>query len=961
MKKKTISILLAICMLVCMCPLSAFAAEPTVINECRLITAFLSNDEPTLKFSFTPTESGTYIFNSNGDADVMAELTDADGIHLAENDDSVNGGINFSLAYNLTAGSTYIYSVSAAYEDVLESGSVSFMYSLVRAEKDIQSVRANNTIEYTQNSNGWYCADRPAGSNETIHWFFYEVPYDADITVFYQDGTMEDTTITEFSERTGIDIQVTSDQSATNQWQSGMYSFSIDMLGQSFPMPVNITATNVQSIMLMTASINIYKNSCGYTNDYTHYDNTIGELVHTEAYVYEPHSMPGISNLPITITYNDGTPSVTCTIGELYTQTGYAANFITDQDYDNVWDIGMHTVTVMYLGARYEVPITIIECPIQSIIVSPPSRDIVENTNGNYETERYDYGNPIHCDPWFRYNVGLDDSYNVTIIYNDNTMKTFSGYSIADDLYAEFGVRPELSTNQSYTNAWGLGPHTVTFSLCGLTAEFTVNIIESPISSISIMPTFFEYIEGTNGYDSNESIFNDATGQWEEYHYYYYNFPTDAVVSVSYKDGRNITCEVAQLEDITGSSAETYSDQSYNSQWGIGSHTYKLNYLGASVDVQINIVENPIDFIELSTTNPTYIRGTHGNITTANIYNDYTGTTESVTYYEYSLYLNEVTAVLHNKDGSVNTLSGIELADYSHQHNSSVMISSDQTPFNGENMNRIVFTVSCLGLSSSIAIDIIPSPVESITVVSGPSTIYEHTYEQTEYQSYFNSEQGTLYQVPYTVHRVDPYLFTLEIHMTDGRIITTKADYDSIANATGNANDYLQISTGESYGNSWSVGENTLTFTYIGVSAQYTINFESHTSGDLTGDDAVSLEDYAAVKSVLSGTSEIPEGQELIYDLDKDGAVDAFDWFIVEKAINGYAVLNDPRAVGDLDNDGNIDRDDLTLMQPAVNNPALVMDFEFKYYDITGDGIIDIQDYDKLNMITNSYNNTIYQ
>lgn len=73
-------------------------------------------------YKFTPSSSGTYVFESSGSADSKIYLYNSSGTEIAKDDDSGNGN-NFKLSYNLNAGSTYYLGVRLY---STETGEVSF-------------------------------------------------------------------------------------------------------------------------------------------------------------------------------------------------------------------------------------------------------------------------------------------------------------------------------------------------------------------------------------------------------------------------------------------------------------------------------------------------------------------------------------------------------------------------------------------------------------------------------------------------------------------------------------------------------------------------------------------------------------------------------------------------------------------------------------------------------------------
>ena len=127
-----------------------------------------------------------------------------------------------------------------------------------------------------------------------------------------------------------------------------------------------------------------------------------------------------------------------------------------------------------------------------SQIESITAKDLsfIEYTNGYYtkdynpETREYDL-------EWYRYN---SFSPTFTVTYKDGRVITGNGsININGEWYF-----PSYNNDQTYENQWGIGKHTVTASILGKEATFTVEIVENPIESIAVEDV--SIIEYTNGY-----------------------------------------------------------------------------------------------------------------------------------------------------------------------------------------------------------------------------------------------------------------------------------------------------------------------------------------------------------------------------------------------------------------------------------------------------------------------------
>jgi uncharacterized repeat protein (TIGR02543 family) len=91
-------------------PASTWPPSATTMSLNTNYTANISSAGSVLYFKYTAAMTGTHTFNSAGSVDPYGYLLNSSGTQLAANDDS-NGGSNFTISYNLTAGQTYYLKV----------------------------------------------------------------------------------------------------------------------------------------------------------------------------------------------------------------------------------------------------------------------------------------------------------------------------------------------------------------------------------------------------------------------------------------------------------------------------------------------------------------------------------------------------------------------------------------------------------------------------------------------------------------------------------------------------------------------------------------------------------------------------------------------------------------------------------------------------------------------------------
>ena len=341
-----------------------------------------------------------------------------------------------------------------------------------------------------------------------------------------------------------------------------------------------VTITN-----LTCETVDVIENSEGYYRQEA-YDSTTG--TYDEYFYYD--IQPTFS-----VVFSDGTTYTNQRYGLEHNGQYYWLSVSTDQSYSNQWGRGRHTAIATLGEATSEVVINIVETPIVSLTCE--SVEVIEETNGYFATGydsvtgeqiEYYYYNNLHP----RFSVTFSDG---TTLNNQSGGINYNGqwYSL------------NTVAGQNCMEPWGIGEHTVTANLMGYETEFTVNIVESPITSIKIED--IDIIEKTNGYET--SGYNPDTYTYETYYHYNYTLKKG---EVSFKDGSVQLIENQYFH---------YKDQFYNielsaeqgvcDQWGLGAHTVRARIAGVETTYTMNIVESPYVAIEVVAVAP-LVENTNG-------------------------------------------------------------------------------------------------------------------------------------------------------------------------------------------------------------------------------------------------------------------------------------------------------------------------------------------------------------
>ena len=283
------------------------------------------------------------------------------------------------------------------------------------------------------------------------------------------------------------------------------------------------------------------------------------------------------TNPKITVTYTDGSEKIYNDRWELYNNTGYDISY-SDNQYEDHWSVGFHTVTAEFMGKTCEFQVEIKTSPVESFTLMATDK-LIENTDGNYNTDSDGV-------EYFDYNVSHTNPI-ITVTYTDGTEKT---YSSDGDLYNETGYWISYNTNQ-YVEHWTVGTHTATAEFMGKTCELQVEVTESPVKSFTVT-AIDKLIENTDG---NYNTDSDGV----EYFDYDIDY-TNPVITVTYTDGsEKIYNDRWDLYNETGYDI-SYSDNQYKDHWSVGFHTVTAEFMGKTCEFQVEIVKDPIDRIEIT-------------------------------------------------------------------------------------------------------------------------------------------------------------------------------------------------------------------------------------------------------------------------------------------------------------------------------------------------------------------------
>ncbi|MBQ2939321.1 MAG: leucine-rich repeat protein [Clostridia bacterium] len=295
--------------------------------------------------------------------------------------------------------------------------------------------------------------------------------YDIDpeyYVVTMKDGTVLDSRTDEMIYNgEHLEYSLTNDQNENNPWGVGSHDVTISIAGTKFTYHVVIAESPIQSITVPDRTFIV--NSNGYfTNGYAN-----GEYV--EYYEYS------LSADTFTVTLKDGT--VLDNRSDPMEYEGYYMHpeVVTDQSAAKPWGIGTYTASVFLMGVYQEFSVTIIESPVQSVVLDPIV--LTENQNGDWE---WYWDHEEGCEKqYFNYNLSSPSG---TVTMKDGTTQSideYCNYVVYDGLQYGFEW-----TQQSAMGGLFLGDNQLGFTIAGYVGSAAITV------SAEVSNGEFRYLEG---------------------------------------------------------------------------------------------------------------------------------------------------------------------------------------------------------------------------------------------------------------------------------------------------------------------------------------------------------------------------------------------------------------------------------------------------------------------------------
>ena len=326
----------------------------------------------------------------------------------------------------------------------------------------------------------------------------------------------------------------------------------------------SISVTPVQSVLDISDRRTVYR-----------YDDSTGKYSQISYYdVYD------YDKIKLTVDYGGYSRSYTGSEITALTATLGAPLVISDGQSESVWGNGRHTV-IYTLGTKSAKAVfTVAATRIKSLSVTPMyTINAICNVKGGYRAVADENGN---ISQRFEYDLAGYD-YNVRIIYTDGTTVSCN----AADLKQITGYEPKFSQGDK---ALSVGANTGYCTVGGITAEFSFNVIENPVKSVSLYMTGGADLltAGNDGYYAKKS-------DGSTYFRFIYN-ETKIRAKVVYTNGSTADYPIGELCAKLHGRLEISDTQSVL-PWAAGTVTLpaKINGISTSLTLKITGVIPPCD------------------------------------------------------------------------------------------------------------------------------------------------------------------------------------------------------------------------------------------------------------------------------------------------------------------------------------------------------------------------------
>lgn len=393
---------------------------------------------------------------------------------------------------------------------------------------------------------------------------------------------------------------------------------------------------------------------------------------------------------------------------------------------------------------------------------------------------------------------------------------------VAEALEREFG-RPVMwfvDDGQTAAVRWDVGEHTVRFVFGGAEVSYTVTVVPTPVTSVTLNKSVFTVAEHTRGgwrdyYD--EAIGETVRDAWYEYSVY----PDEITVVMNGEtytgDYWDINERLAVLTGRPYAAVPSGEEQSYEHPWGIGDHEAALNVLGFIVPYTVRVANTPVTDVAVGPVS--LVEGMDVWEYEDYQWNGTTGEWEVYYYDRYSYDIGRLTVVADGVTYSGDLWEVEEALRAVYGSAFSVSVTDDQGYRNPWGVGSHSATINVMGFEAEVTVVIVASPVTSVKIGCDSFTVIEHT--RGEWVSDYDPVTGE--EIPGVWYRYD--VCPERITVTANGVEYSGNIYE-VAQQVGEAlgmHVRYSYADGQEPGRVWGVGSHETALKFMGFKVPYTV------------------------------------------------------------------------------------------------------------------------------------------
>ncbi|MBO5065973.1 MAG: hypothetical protein J6D06_07675 [Clostridia bacterium] len=519
-----------------------------------------------------------------------------------------------------------------------------------------------------------------------------------------------------------------------------------------------------------------YEYTGGYWDYY--YDDEIEDVVCW--YDYDEDIPLWLDGNVITLNYSDGTSvEYVCEDGWYYNEYGE----ILDEDplyfySEDEWDKGTNYITMEYEGVCCDIPVEIIESPVESAqfiteepvtLIKGVDGDMYWPADGPYAGEMvfcYD------CDTIFTegtkfvvsFKDGTEKVYEYAEEYDEEGDYYFSDFFDENGECIDWDYFDVLDFQEYYP--WTeSGDYSFNLYYMGCPFELNVTLVESDIANVSYTPaTDFSLIAGFDGEYSycfcDECVENDE--EFFLYDVWSSGFPCEGdVVTVTYNDGESVdyaySAEYDWFYDEDGNEllydAGIYDEQ-IKEHWDIGYNQMYFWYAGHSAAIPVEVIDNPLVGFEVSLGKSSIYEETDG-------YYDVDYNDEEFFFYECPVFADGTELIFSFADGSEKVYYYDIYEEWFVSEDGSYLQAVIETDEDNQydepwGVGAHDVVVAALGYEYTVTVNVIANPIESIEFTPAEVLTFQ-AFEDGWWDWYYDENGDIVEFFYYDIYNYSPY------------------------------------------------------------------------------------------------------------------------------------------------------------------------------------------------------------